>query len=124
MTRLRNRVHPAIEKIVEQRVDVLAMSVSHFFLRERVADALVFSDLINVRIDTQLVERAAEEHHVGRQSVDEQIAGRRNDNFVARRGDVVFLVQTKLEIRVDRLAGRTKVSDRVADLFGFAPTHA
>ena len=66
--------------------------------------AFVFADLVDVGIDAELVERAAEEHHIGSEPVDEQLAGRRHDDLVARSGDVILLVQSKLDIRVDRFA--------------------
>ena len=58
----------AAVQVIQQRVNELAMGGRHLLLRERVASALVFPDLINVRIDAQLVERAAEKHHVGCQT--------------------------------------------------------
>ena len=41
------------------------MRISHLLLREHVARAFVFPDLVDVGIDAELVERAAEEHHIG-----------------------------------------------------------
>src|ERR1700752_1189366 len=123
MPSLCDRIHVAIVKIVEQRVDVLAMSVSHLFLRERIARTLVLSDLINVRIDAEFVERAAEKHHVGSEAVDKQLTRWRHNDLVARRCDVILLVQTKLDVCVDRFAGRTKICDRVANFFSLSPTN-
>jgi len=53
---LGDRFNVAIEEIVEQRVHELAMRVRHVLTRERVADAFVFSNLKDVRIDAELVE--------------------------------------------------------------------
>ena len=89
----------------------------HFLLREHVAGALVFSDLIHVRIDSKLVQRAAEEHHVSRQAVDEKLAGRRDENLVASGRDVIVLVEAGLHIRIDWFARRAKIRNRAANLF-------
>src|SRR5258705_13188942 len=100
------------------------MSVGHLLLSKHVAGALIFSDLINIWIDTKFVQSAAEEHHVGCQAIDEQFARRWDNNLVARRGYVVFLVKTKLHVRIDRLARRAKVRDGVAEFFRFSPANA
>ena len=100
------------------------MRVSHLLLRKHVARALIFSDLVDIGIDAELVERTTEEHYVGSEPVDEQLAGWRHDDLVACRRDVILLVESKLDVRVNRFPGRTEISDRVANLFRLAPTNA
>src|SRR5258707_13179830 len=88
------------------------MRVRHLFLREGVAGAFVFSDLVDVWIDTELVQRAAEKHHVGGETDGEQLARRRQKDFVASRRNVVVLVHSEFHVRIDRLARGAKVGDR------------
>ncbi len=100
------------------------MSISHLFLRKHVTDAFVFSDLEDVGIDTKLVQRTAEEEHVGRESVNKQFSRWREIDFVAGAGDVVLLVHPVFHIGVDGFARGTKIGNGVANLFSLAPTGA
>ena len=80
------------------------MCVCHLFLSEHVAGTLVFSNLINVGINAQLVESSAEEHHIGGQSGNKQFSWGRYKNLVAGSGDVVFLVQTEFHVGISGFA--------------------
>src|SRR5258705_12389738 len=97
------------------------MSVGHLLLSKHVASAFIFSDLINIWIDTKFVQSAAEEHHVGCQAIDEQFARRWDNDLIARRRYVVFLVKTKLHVCIYLLARRAKNRYFVMVFFGCLP---
>ena len=81
------------------------MRVGHLLLGEHVARALIFSNLINVGIDAQLIERSAKEHHISGETCNEQFSRRRDVNLVAGCGDVIVLVHAHLHIGIDGLTG-------------------
>src|SRR5439155_25465555 len=112
VARLGYRFDTAGKEILKQRIHKFSVGVRHLLLREHVSRSLVFSNLENVWIDAQLIERAAEEHHVSRKANSEKVARRRQKNTIARRGDVVVLVETHFHEGIDRFAGSPKVSNR------------
>ena len=61
-------------------------------------------------IDAELVERAAEEQLVGRETGEIELAGRHHDDAVGRRREVVLLRAAVFEIGGDRLAGRLEIA--------------
>src|SRR5882724_1002657 len=97
------------------------MCVSHLLLGEHVAGTFVFSNLINLGIDAQLVKGAAEEHHIRSQSGNKQFSWRRYKNLIAGSGDVVFLVQTEFHVSVYGFTGCAKIGDGVPNLFSLPP---
>ena len=97
------------------------MRIRHLLLRERIASAFICSDLVNVGIDAEFIERSTKEHHVRGQADREQLARRRHENLVARGRDVIVLIKAHLHVRVDRFARRTKVCDRAANFFRLGP---
>ena len=99
------------------------MRVGHLLLREHVTRAFVLSDLIDVRINAELVERPAKEHHISSETGNEQFSRRCDVNLVAGRSDVVVLVQAHFHVGIDRLARRAKVLDRAANLFSLGPAY-
>src|SRR5207244_5043134 len=96
----------------------------HLLLRKHVTCALVLSNLIDVGIDAQLVERAAEKHYVSRKAVDEKLSRRRDVNLVAGGGDVVVLVHAIFELGINRFARRAKILNRATNLFSLGPTRS
>src|ERR1700730_2810026 len=98
------------------------MGGSHLFLRESVTGTLVLSDLVHVGIDSQLVERAAKEHYVRGETDGKEFAGRRYENLVASRGNVIVLVKAGLHVSVDGFSRRAKVFDCPANFFRLRPT--
>ena len=90
-------------------------------LRERVDRGLVLADAVQVRIDADLVERAAQKQLVGGDADQIERRRRHQEHFVGGGGEVVLAVAAVLEIGVDRLAGLPEVEHRVADFLHLGP---
>ena len=82
---------------------------------------LVVADVERVGKRPDLVERAAQEQLVARQTGQVERRGRHEEDLVARAREEVFLLAAELEIRDDWLARALEVEDRVAHLLDLAP---
>src|SRR3712207_1490011 len=102
----------------------LALALGHLLARQALGRRLVLADLVGVPVDAELVEGAAEEHRLGGQTVDEEVADGRDVDALGGRRDVELLVRAELHVGVDGLARLAEVGDGLAYLARLGPARA
>ena len=104
-----------------ERFGHLAVRRREGLLRVLIRRGLVLAGMQHVGIGPDLVEQAAEEELVGRDSGEVERAGWHQEDAVGGRGEVVLLLAAVLEVRDDRLARLAEVGHRIADFLKFPP---
>ncbi len=113
--------HDLFVQIAVQRLVHLLLRFGVALLGKGVHGRLVLADAMQIRIDVDLVERAAEEQFVGGDARQVERGRRHQKHFVGGRGQVVLAVARVFHVGVDRLARFPEVDHRVANLLHLGP---
>src|SRR5207245_2248920 len=84
--------------VLNQGLGGLAVRLRVLLLRVDVGGVLVVSDVVEVRVNTELVERAAKERRRGHHAAHVEVGARQQQDRLAGGGEVVGTVRGELEI--------------------------